>query len=85
MFHRASIVRGGFVVGVHPSVGMLRDHHVTRDELFAVGATLTLLAWGFAYAFFVCQTWFPGSFTGLQPEHPRSWRVSAIRRWWCHG
>ena len=52
---------------------MLRDHRVTRDELFAVGATFTLLAWGFAYAYFVCQTWFPGSFTGLEPERPRTW------------
>lgn len=52
---------------------MLRDHRVTRDELFAVGATFTLLAWGFAYAYFVCQTWFPGSFTGLEPDRPRTW------------
>ncbi len=52
---------------------MLRDHRVTRDELFAVGATFTLLAWGFAYAYFVCQTWFPGSFTGFEPERPRTW------------
>ena len=27
------------------------DHRVTTDELFAAGATFTLLAWGFAYAF----------------------------------
>lgn len=52
---------------------MLRDHRVTRDELFAVGATFTLLAWGFAYAFYVCQAWFPGSFTGLEPQRPRTW------------
>ena len=29
---------------------MLHDHSVSRDELFAAGATFTLLAWGFAYA-----------------------------------
>ena len=29
---------------------MLGDHRVTADELFAAGATFTLLAWGFAYA-----------------------------------
>lgn len=34
---------------------MLQDHRVTRDELFAAGATFTLLAWGFAFAFAVCQ------------------------------
>jgi hypothetical protein len=29
---------------------MLADHDITRDELFAVGATFTLLAWAFAYS-----------------------------------
>lgn len=53
---------------------MLHDHRVTADELFAAGATFTLLAWGFAYAFFVCQAWYPGSFTGaVEPEQPRRW------------
>ena len=52
---------------------MLRDHVVSADELFAAGATFTLLAWGFAYAYFVCQAWYPDSFTGLQPDRPRSW------------
>jgi hypothetical protein len=52
---------------------MLHDHEVSRDELFAAGATFTLLAWGFAYAYFVCQAWFPGSFTGFQPERERTW------------
>lgn len=52
---------------------MLHDHRVTGDELFAAGATFTLLAWGFAYAYFVCQAWYPGSFTGLEPERPRTW------------
>ncbi len=52
---------------------MLHDHKVTGDELFAAGATFTLLAWGFAYAYFVCQAWYPGSFTGLEPERPRVW------------
>ncbi len=53
---------------------MLHDHRVTADELFAAGATFTLLAWGFAYAFFVCQAWYPDSFTGMvEPARPRSW------------
>ena len=52
---------------------MLQDHKVTSDELFAAGATFTLLAWGFAYAYFVCQAWYPGSFTGFEPERPRTW------------
>jgi len=37
------------------------DKYVTTDELFAVGATFTLLAWGFAHAYLVVQTWDPGS------------------------
>jgi Ion channel len=41
---------------------MLADHEITRDELFAVGATFTLVAWGFAYLFIVCQAIYPGSF-----------------------
>jgi hypothetical protein len=45
-------------------VYMMKDYRVTIDELFAAGATFTLLAWGFAYAYQVCQIWFPGSFFG---------------------
>lgn len=53
---------------------MLGDHKVTTDELFAAGATFTLLAWGFAYVFFVCQALHPGSFTGaVNPGQPRPW------------
>ncbi|GAB3369985.1 ion channel [Lysobacter rhizosphaerae] len=53
---------------------MLSDHRVTTDELFAAGATFTLLAWGFAYLYLICQAWYPGSFTGaVMPERPRTW------------
>ncbi|MFC7302154.1 ion channel [Cognatiluteimonas weifangensis] len=53
---------------------MLHDHRVSADELFAAGATFTLLAWGFAYAYFVCQAWYPGSFTStVEPGRPRQW------------
>jgi hypothetical protein len=52
---------------------MMKDYRVTTDELFAAGATFTLLAWGFAYAFLVCQSWFPGSFLGaVNPGEPRT-------------
>ena len=40
------------------------DYRVTIDELFAAGATFTLIAWGFAYVYLVCQIWFPESFIG---------------------
>jgi hypothetical protein len=53
---------------------MLADHRVTRDELFAVGATFTLVAWGFAYVFTVCQAIYPGTFTAaVHPHQQRSW------------
>lgn len=53
---------------------MLSDHTVTRDELFAAGATFTLFAWGFAYAYVLCQALDPGSFAGVvSPERPRTW------------
>ena len=52
---------------------MMKDYRVTPDELFAAGATYTLLAWGFAYAYLVCQAWFPGSFVGMtDPGQPRT-------------
>src|SRR3954470_14946152 len=53
---------------------MLSDADVTRDELYAVGATFTLLAWAFAYVFTVCQAVEPGSFTAAtHPNADRSW------------
>ena len=53
---------------------MLRDHRVSLDELFAAGATFTLLAWAFAYSYSVCQQWFPGSFiAAVEPDAPRTW------------
>jgi Ion channel len=53
---------------------MLADHVVTRDELFAVGATFTLVAWGFAYVYTVCQAIEPHSFTAaVDPRDARSW------------
>jgi len=52
---------------------MLGDHRVTTDELFAAGATFTLIAWGFAYVYLVCQAWYPGSFAGVaRPGEPRT-------------
>jgi hypothetical protein len=53
---------------------MLADHIITRDELYAVGATFTLVAWSFAYIFTVTQAIEPGSFTAdVNPEGERSW------------
>ena len=53
---------------------MLGDHEITRDELFAVGATFTLLAWAFAYSYTVCQAIEPGSFSaGAGSAGDRTW------------
>jgi Ion channel len=53
---------------------MLADHVITRDELFAVGATFTLVAWAFAYSFTVCQAIEPESFiAAIDPTGARSW------------
>ena len=42
---------------------MLQDWVATTDELFAAGATFTLLAWAFAYLYVLCQAILPGSFS----------------------
>jgi len=34
---------------------MMGDDRVTIDELFAIGTTFTLIAWGFSYLYMVCQ------------------------------
>ena len=53
---------------------MMGDMHATTDELFAAGATFTLLAWGFAYSFVVLQAVQPGSFSAaVNAELPRTW------------
>jgi hypothetical protein len=53
---------------------MLADHEITRDELYAVGATFTLVAWAFAYSFTVYQAIEPQSFTAaVDAKDDRSW------------
>ena len=53
---------------------MLEDEFASLDELFAAGATFTLLAWAFAYVYVVCQALFPGSFAALANSgDPRTW------------
>ena len=53
---------------------MLEDEFATADELFAAGATFTLLAWAFAYVYLVCQFLLPGSFGIVGPSgDPRPW------------
>jgi uncharacterized membrane protein len=51
---------------------MLDDEVVTTDELFAIGAVFTLLAWAFAHLYVVIQGLQPAAF-GAPPGDPRSW------------
>lgn len=63
-----------FYAAVGLVIYMLGDHRVTLDELLAVGATFTLLAWSWAFAYSVCQAWYPGSFpASAAPDAPRTW------------
>lgn len=53
---------------------MLADREVTTDELYAVGATFTLVAWAFAYLFVIIQILQPGCFiAAVNSDQPRSW------------
>jgi hypothetical protein len=53
---------------------MTEDQRATTDELFAAGATFTLLAWAFAHLFNACQLVMPGSFVAMvEPEASRTW------------
>ena len=55
-------------------VYMLSDEQVTRDKLFAVGATFTLIAWAFADVYTVWQAIEPHSFIAAESlRGDRSW------------
>ncbi len=53
---------------------MTADRRATTDELFAAGATFTLLVWAFTYVFVVCQALQPGCFSAaVDATEPRHW------------
>jgi uncharacterized protein (TIGR04206 family) len=53
---------------------MLEDRRVTTDELYAAGATFTLLAWGFTHLYLLVQALAPHSFAAaVNSELPRTW------------
>ena len=53
---------------------MLNDDRVTTDELFAIGAVFTLLAWAFAHTYVVVQAVDPGAFTAaVDAGADRTW------------
>ena len=41
---------------------MFADRYLTKDELFAAGAVCTLISWGFAFIYSICQLLVPQSF-----------------------
>jgi hypothetical protein len=53
---------------------MMEDRRATSDELFAAGATFTLLAWAFTHLFILIQAVQPGSFAAaFNADAPRTW------------
>jgi hypothetical protein len=53
---------------------MFLDRFVTPDEVWATGATFTVVAWAFAFTFMAVQVLWPGSFTSaVDPAAPRTW------------
>ena len=72
----SSVLHGAFYLYV--SYGLLaymfEDRRVTVDELFAVRATFTVVAWAFAYLYLAIQILWPGSFiAAVAPNEPRTW------------
>lgn len=53
---------------------MFDDHIVTTDELYATGATFTVVAWGFAYVYLAVDIVWPRSFSVVgDPLQARAW------------
>jgi len=53
---------------------MMEDRRATTDELFAAGATFTLLAWGFTHLYLMVQELHPGTFAAaVNASAPRTW------------
>jgi hypothetical protein len=70
LFHAAFYFYTGFALIKY----MFSDDVVTTDELFATGATFTVVAWAFAYVYAATQIIWPGSFTAaVHPESARTW------------
>ncbi len=52
---------------------MFEDNYLTRDEMFAAGAVFTLLAWGFAFLYSICQILVPDSFQNPNMSGIQTW------------
>jgi Ion channel len=52
-----------FYAAVSMLAYMLHDEHVSTDEMFAIGAVFTLVAWAFTFVYIVVQGLDPASFS----------------------
>lgn len=53
---------------------MMADRQATTDELFAAGATFTLIAWAFTHLFVLVQALSPGTYAAaVNAGDPRTW------------
>ena len=52
---------------------MFHDRYLTKDELFAAAAVFTLIAWGFAFLYSICQILEPNSFLNANVAGAQSW------------
>lgn len=53
---------------------MMEDRLATTDELFAAGATFTLIAWAFTHVFVLIQALQPGTYAAaVNAASPRTW------------
>ncbi|ATQ77545.1 Ion channel [Massilia violaceinigra] len=53
---------------------MMEDRLATTDELFAAGATFTLIAWGFTHLFVLVQAMHPGAYAAaVNAADARTW------------
>lgn len=72
----SSVAHGAFYL--YTAYALLRymfdDRIVTTDELYATGATFTVVAWGFAYLYVAVEIIWPESFTVIaDPLTARAW------------
>ena len=80
--HNAQLVLGSSILLAtfyfYTSFALLRymfyDRIVTSDELWATGATFTVVAWAFAHTFMAVQIIWPGSFGApIDPGSGQTW------------
>ncbi|MEO5664135.1 MAG: ion channel [Nocardioides sp.] len=70
VFHAAFYFYTGYALLSY----MFADHVVTTDELYATGATFTVVAWGFAYVYLAVDIVWPDSFSVVaSPLDAKAW------------